>query len=730
MNANASTQEEVELRGRVENVRYSSSKFTVGTLSVPGSGTVTFAGKGMVRAGDPVILTGTWEVHERWGKQLRVSKMAFDAEPSGDGLAHYLANNPNFPGIGKVKAEMLAKAFGKDFDQVIEKDPERVAQVVRLPLVVVQKMRKAWLESRETLHARLFLASLGLTDGVIEDLVAAYGNGVVNVVRSDPFAVCREIRGFGFKRADEIAQKAGVPADHPGRIEAACRFIVDRDVGEGHTWSPFVEVVQGVMQLLGVRDRALVEATLNRLQNERKELEGAQVDEMTYGVGRVDLFEKERDVGTRLQAAKAAAHFTAEEAEQIARGAEDCNVAQRRALWRALTFDLSVVTGVAGTGKTYVMGKIARAFEEKGKRVSLCAPTGKAARRMEEVSGRSAQTIHRLLGYDGKGWMVEEVDCDLLLVDEMSMIDVGLMARLLSSLREGSSVVFFGDHHQLPPVGAGSVLRDVVARKLAPVTILDEVIRQAGVLKYNSTALLSGEVKPSAWAKGSDGKIEVPWMLDDRHEHAGVVTARVVKLVTEELPAKVGYALPEIQVLAPVYKGGCGVDALNLALQRAIQKRDRGVEVPLPPEDRGESWRAPLLVGDRVLQLRNNYQLGKAGIMNGSLGIVRGMTMDGTLEVEFEGETVAVAKKDQRDLDLGWAVSTHKFQGSQVPCAIVVAHSSQTFGSNRSILYTGVTRAQRTCIIVGDRRGVAGAAARQDSMRRRTWLSVWNMRSF
>ena len=408
---------------------------------------------------------------------------------------------------------------------------------------------------------------------------------------------------------------------------------------------------------------------------------------------------------------------------------------QLRAVDLARRCGVSLISGAAGSGKTFVGAALAREAEDRGLSVALCAPTGKAAKRIEDSVARvagfrvEAKTIHRLLGakHDGT-WEYgpgNKLDVDLVIVDEMSMVDVPLAWRLLAALDlDRTRLVLVGDHHQLPPVGPGNVLRDLIARRLVPTTILAYCHRQAGILKHNCTAILTGHVESTALPAMRLPNGASPWMRIARKGMTAETAADTIVSIYAAILAHGPYAVPaDVQVLVAMHKGACGTIELNRRLQAVVQERVYG-RTPEPLE--GPQRHARPMVGDRVIQMVNDYELGSCGIFNGTTGIVT-EAADGLLVVRFEGEnteTVLAEKKQIRNVELAYCLTVHKSQGSEYPCCLIAAHKSASFMTHRSWLYTACTRAQQSAIVIGDSWGINACAQKVETSRRRTILSL------
>lgn len=397
----------------------------------------------------------------------------------------------------------------------------------------------------------------------------------------------------------------------------------------------------------------------------------------------------------------------------------ELNACQRRAYLAAARQKAVLIAGGAGVGKSYVVGKIARLYADRGYRVALAAPTGKAAKRIEQIVDMPAQTVHRLLKYNGHVFARNEESpliCDVVIVDEVSMLDVPLCYHLFKAIDfTKTNLVLVGDHNQLPPVGSGNIIRDILTNGLLPTVILDEVVRQAGLLKENSIAILDGRVAGNT----ETGEGRKSWYLVDKFSEQADILNFIMLMYGKILDEKLGYHLVNnVQLLAPMKKGLLGVDNLNIVLQRLIQKKYYGVDVEDVPAGR----RPRFYLRDKVIQLRNNYDL---NVMNGSIGVIEDYDADnGVYTILFdEGET-QVEREDMKDVALAYALTFHKSQGSEYDCGIVVVHKSQSFMHHRNLFYTGVTRAKKTAIIIGDRWGIRNCAKQRITDRRRTFLSL------
>jgi exodeoxyribonuclease V alpha subunit len=715
----------VTVRGTVEALFYTSPTFSAGRLRVDAGQTVSFAGALMVRAHDAVVLHGVWETHPKFGRQLKVSRFEFDQRLGPAGLAHYLANHPALKGIGPVKARRIAEAFGDEFDRIIDEEPDRVGRVAKLSRGAVETLRDEWLRTR-TLNASLaWMSAFELTHYQMTALVTRFGNSVVTVLQEDPYLLVREIPGFGFKRIDLVARKLGTAKEHPGRIRAGVVHVVAERLDQGDCWVDFEALIDLanallVMDVADSRDR--IEEALNAV------ITDGTLACISLGgrflVAQPQILEQERDLAgvftTKLGSNR---HFTGAAAVMAGEVPSQLNVGQRRAIQAAIEHNLVLVSGAAGSGKTFVVSAITKLYEQRGRKIVLAAPTGKAAKHLEQVVGREALTLHRLLGYKGTKFshgIDDPIDADVLIVDEVSMVDVPLAWHLVRAIDfTRTCVVLVGDHNQLPPVGPGNLLRDLIERQPIPTVILDQVVRQAGVLKENSLAILHGQVRKTA---APDPSGRSPWVIASRFTEALAVQHHILELFDAVLIEQLGFdLLADVQLLTPTRKGPLGVDELNLLLQSLVQKKLWGVNAPVPRPGR----RPELLQRDRVIQTRNNYEL---GVMNGAIGWITEVgDKRGELKVRFDDQEVQYTAETAGELSLAYALTIHKFQGSQIPCVVLVIHKAHSFMHHRNLFYTGVTRAQETVIVVGDQWGMRTCAEKQQVERRKTFLSVLDL---
>ena len=715
------TAERASIRGVVETVFYSGPTFSAGALRTASGAFVKFAGAVYVRENDPVRMEGHWVNHPKYGRQFEAEFMGHDLEMDADGLANFLANHPDVKGIGPVKARLIADEFGADFNNAIRTEPERVAAVAKVPIETALELQRIWIANTQFNSAMAYLAGHGLTHHQVTTLVGKFGSRVVPILESDPYVLMREIPGFGFKRVDKIARKMGTPKDLPSRIRAGLQYCVLTALDDGDCWVEYEDLLDRANTLLvmdTLDSRVQIESHLEALIADGT-LVSQPFEQLVVASPEIHRMETELAAVFKT-ASRPNPHAISNMDRLVSAEGGDLTPEQRQAVRNALTYSISLMTGGAGSGKTYSASTIASIADRLELKIVLAAPTGKAAKRLEEVVGRDASTIHRLLGFNGHTYSrdaLNPIEADVLVVDEVSMVDVPLAWRLFDAVDlTRTAVILVGDHNQLPPVGPGNLLRDLVQSRSIPTTVLTAILRQAGVLKENSTALLTGEVRPTA-----DEKVDArrPWYVIDTFKDREDIRRMLLLLFDEVLQERLGYdLLRDVHVLTPTHKGALGTAELNIELQRLLQRKLFRFETPAV-----EAGHRPRVYrGDKVIQTKNDYDL---GVMNGAMGFVLEAAPDGSLTIDFDGRPFKIEGDSDAigNIQLAYATSIHKVQGSEFPCAVIITHKSHAFMHHRNLLYTAVTRAKKSVIILGDRWGIDNCAAKRQVDQRNTFLS-------
>ena len=634
-------------------------------------------------------------------------------------------------------------AFGDATLDVIDQSPTFLTQVKGLGPKRIELIRRGWQEQKHVRGIMVFLQGHGVGTARAVRIYKTYGETAVEQVRANPYRLSADIWGIGFKTADELAQRLGVPADSPLRARAAVRHVLKAASTDGHTALPEPVVAAKAGELTGITGAVLADAVaalcdagelvrdhpfLAAGTHTRPDLTGDPAfDAADTLVYLKPLFLAELGVARSVRALLAGGHplQTADPAAAVAWAETRMGLsfapAQRAAVVAALTEKVLVLTGGPGTGKTTIVKAILDVFEAGRQRVGLCAPTGRAAKRLTESTGREARTIHRLLEYDANAGGFTRtahhpLDIDLLVVDEVSMADIGLTNHLLRALPPWAAVVLVGDGDQLPSVGPGAVLADLIGSGVVPVARLTQVHRQAGAswIVKAAHAINAGEVPASAPAGGGGDFYFVP--VDD----PDTIVARVVEMVKLRIPARFDLdATADVQVLSPMNKGVLGVRNLNTVLQQALNPPGAGrAEV--------ERYGAVFRVGDKVIQTRNNYQ---REVFNGDIGRIGAVdATDQAVTVLYDGKAVEYDFADLDELNLAYCCSVHKSQGSEYPAVVIPLHTQHFVMLKRNLVYTGVTRGRKLVALVGSRRAVELAVTQADGGRRFTLLK-WRLRN-
>ncbi|MGO9372706.1 MAG: ATP-dependent RecD-like DNA helicase [Syntrophobacteraceae bacterium] len=657
--------------------------------------------------GDVCTFEGRWKTSQKYGKQFAAEVAVLTVPRDKDGMRLYLTRS--FKWIGPVLAGKLIEVYGENLFSIIENSPESLTKVNGITPDRAKEIHEEYLKVKEDRSYDLWFAKVGLTLNMQNRLIERYGSkeDAIERIKANPYLLADEVFGVGFKKADVIGLSIGIARDSAVRIGACLRFLLKEATSEGHCYLPQHELIKKCMEYVSCDEEKVHQAITDSLRSEKV----IYHEEQLYPAA---LYRAETEIARKLRSLVAAPHalimseLTRDEIKELD---ED----QQAALAMALKSKILVVTGGPGVGKTFTTNMIIRALGDR--KIELACPTGKAAKRLAEMSGRTARTIHRLLEFSPmEGGFQRDSDnpltCDTLIIDETSMVDIPLMHSLLDAITLDTQIVFVGDGQQLPSVGAGRVLGDMIESKVIPVAHLQRLHRQAAKSKINLNAR-----KVNARQKLIAGDFNRPddpdgdfWFVPE--EDADAIPNLIIKII-QAIPKKFEHSWDDIQVLCPQKKGPIGTQNLNKVLQPVLNPT--GGKLP------GVSFCA----GDRVIQTKNNYKL---AIFNGDIGTVTGADKE-NLFVEFEDlkgkREVSYPIEEVSNLYLAYALTIHKYQGSETPVVIMPVHTQNYIMLKNNLLYTGITRAKKLIVLVGMLKAVNIAIRTEDSSVRYTNLKKW-----
>ena len=715
------------IKGYIEHIIYrnEANGYTVLSLMTDGEEVTCVGMFGGVDEGESLEIQGSFTEHALYGRQFKA--VAFHVTQPEDlvGIERYLGSGA-IKGVGAALASRIVKRFGADTFRIMEQEPERLAEIKGISERIAREIGMQMEEKKDLRDAMVFLQKLGISGMLAAKIYETYGMGLYGVLRENPYKLAEDISGVGFKRADEIAARAGIRVDSEYRIRSGLFYTLQMAAGEGHSYLPEEKLLTKAAGLLEVEKGAL-EGQLENLAMEKKvvlkkEEGGRRVyassfyyAEMNCARMLIDLDQALKTAGEDLPAQEGfqLKKIRALEQEQKI----ELDELQRQAVLESLHHGVLILSGGPGTGKTTTINTMIRYFEQEGMDILLAAPTGRAAKRMTEATGYEAKTIHRLLELNGgisedgieRSARFEKnadnpLEADVIIVDEMSMVDLFLLQSLLKAVMQGTRLVLVGDMDQLPSVGPGQVLHDLIKSEAFPTVILKKIFRQAGESDIVINAHLINEGKSIPL----DNKSRDFFFLE--RNDVNVIYKHLVQLVQDMLPRYVQASPMDIQVLTPMKKGSLGVEALNRILQRYLNPPEAGKKEHSLGDD--DLFR----VGDKVMQIKNNYQLEweivskynividkGVGIFNGDVGIIREIDdFASTLVVEFdEHRRVTYPFAGLDELELAYAVTIHKSQGSEYPAVVMPVLTGPRLLFNRNLLYTAVTRAKNCVTILG-----------------------------
>lgn len=701
-----------EIFGYIDNIIFASEEngFTVARLKEPkkADGTLILGTMPGLQPGENIHCKGVWKMHPKHGRQFEVESYELKIPTDLLGIQKYLESGM-IKGIGPAYAERIVKEFGTETLQVIDETPDKLLRIPGIGEGRLKKIKECWVDQRETRDVMIFLRGHGVSPSYAHKIYKTYGNACIEKVKTNPYSLAQEIKGIGFKSADKIAQNLGIAKDSPARIDAGIEFILWELSNDGHVCYPKLELLPAVKESLDIEE-ALIQNRLEELIQQSKVILNEDhvyvkplylaelgIARQLHRLMQASCALREVDVPKALEwtQEKFRIHFAEEQKQAVAMG-----VAEK----------MLIITGGPGTGKSTITKAILAICEKLTKKILLAAPTGRAAKRMSEITYKRAFTIHSLLEMDFQTGQFKKdannpLDCDLIIVDEASMIDTFLMHHLLKAIPDHARVIFVGDIDQLPSVGPGNVLRDIIESEQIPVCILKEIFRQAkgSQVVVNSHRINQGFFPDLSHKPNSD------FVYHEAGTPEEILTIIIDLLI--ELPKKYRFhPMRDIQILSPMRRGVIGIENLNVVLQEKFNPSST------PLFNRGRKF----LQGDKVMQIRNNYQ---KEVYNGDVGFIDEVdTAEQMLTVYFDDKLVIYEFGELDELELAYAVSIHKYQGSECPCIIIPIHTSHFKLLYKNLLYTGITRGKRLVALVGSKKAIGMAVHNEDVRKRYTGL--------
>ena len=715
------------LEGHLERIVYASERnhYTVAKLKVTGhQELITVVGvlAGII-PGQELSVSGGWETHPKYGQQFKVNSFSVSMPAQIHGIQKYLGSGM-IRGIGPAIAQRLVDRFGEKTLEVIERSPKKLLKVEGIGEKRLKDIREAWDGQRDVRDVMIFLQGHGVSTGYSAKIFKQYGQDAIRVVQENPYRLASDIFGIGFLIADQIAERIGVPKDALTRAEAGILFLLTKVTDEGHVFLLNDQLLDRAEALLDIDRNRLEEAVGNLSAAGHIVLEDLEDrGDLPYPMTAVYLkafHTAEVGLADRLKAL-----FSVPIKDLGIDATKIENLVQRKlaivlseeqwiGLETAVSRKVSIITGGPGTGKTTLVKAILAIFQAAGKQVMLCAPTGRAAKRLSEVTGREAKTIHRLLGYNFKigGFQKNEkdpLDTNVVIVDEASMVDAFLMYHLVKALPMTAVLILVGDVDQLPSVGAGNVLRDIIDSEQVPVVFLKEIFRQAreSLIIVNAHRINKG-MSPTVEDSDRESIQDFYFIQQEDPER---VLSTIVELCCERIPERFRFnPLTDIQVLTPMHKGIIGTANLNRSLQKALN----------PSHDMIERTGYQFKRGDKVMQIRNNYA---KGVYNGDIGTISKIDRnEQQIIVKYNGRSVDYKFHELDELILAYAVSVHKSQGSEYPAVIMPVMTQHYILLQRNLIYTGVTRAKELVVLIGTRQALAIALSNDKPQKRMTRL--------
>jgi exodeoxyribonuclease V alpha subunit len=717
-----------DLRGQIERITYTNEEngYTIARVKVQGRKELVTVIGSIVNPtpGEILSMKGEWGHHPKYGEQFKIASCECAVPATVHGIEKYLGSGL-VRGIGPVMARRVVRRFKEETLHVIENHIERLAAIDGIGVKRIAMIKKAWDEQKEIRSIMIFLQSHGVGPGYSARIYKHYGNASIAIVKENPYRLATDVFGIGFVTADRIAQQLGFAKESQLRAEAGILYVLHELTDEGHVYYPYEPLIVKCREILEI-DREIVVKAIGTIAADKRIViealcgeadaspdDGKAVYLAGYHTAEAQLAARLR---TLIRTPQALRRIDAEKAIQWIQEKLAITLADRQIeAVRCMTGNkVMVITGGPGTGKTTLINAIIRICSVIGSRIMLAAPTGRAAKRMTEATGHEAKTIHRLLEYSRQrgGFQKNEdapLDCDLLIVDETSMIDTLLMHHLLKAVPPSAAFVMVGDVNQLPSVGAGNILRDIIESRTVPVVELNEIFRQAKESSIIVNAHLINEgAMPNL--KNSQDRLDDFYFIEQ--EDPEKVMELIIALVRERIPRRFGFdPLDDIQVLTPMHRGVVGGTNLNSELQKALNPGAEGVT------RMGRIYK----VNDKVMQITNNYD---KEVYNGDIGRIRSIDAEAQeIIVSIDNREIPYGYPELDELVHAYAVSIHKSQGSEYPAVVIPILTQHYILLQRNLLYTGVTRGKKLVVIIGTKKAMAIAIRNNKTLKRYTLLS-------
>ena len=709
-----------KIRGILEKIIFKNSEtgFMVGKVRLEDNNLVTIVGNAFeLQCGEKIEVTGKWILNRNYGQQFEIESIKTAEPATAVGIKNYLGSGL-IKGIGPVMANRIVSHFKLDTLKILDEEPERLNEIDGIGKKRINLIFKSWKKHKNIREVMIFLQSYGISNTYATKIYNNYGDNSINVIKVNPYRLSEDIFGIGFKTADKIALKTGIEKDSLFRIKAGIIHLLKSAEDDGHCYLPYEEFIEIAEDFLCTELGKITDA-LSKLEGEGRII---IVKDDISKVYLASIYNAEKYVSEKILA------ILSHEMEPKIRGSKKDGIydlinnlaakeriilddIQMKAIEKAVTEKILVITGSPGTGKSTILNFVIKIFEKENKSVLLGAPTGRASKRLYEATGKEAKTIHRLLNYNPKlnKFIKNEknpIDADMVIIDEASMLDIRLMRNLLLAIKPQTGVIFVGDVDQLPAVGPGNVLSEIIGSDIVPVIELQKIYRQEGesLIIYNAHKVRDGQFPYIGKPKNND------FFFIEKNEPEEVVDL-ILNLLTQRIPKSFNYnPLYDVQVIVPTNKGIVGVNNLNSRIQDILNFNSQKVL-------RGS---VQYRLNDKVMQLKNNYE---KDVYNGDIGFISGIDMEmEEITVNFDGRNVDYSFFELDELSLSYAISIHKSQGSEFKCVIIPLLTSHYMLLQRNLLYTAITRAKELAVIVGSKKAIGMAVNRNIVEKRYTSL--------